>query len=78
MLRNLKQKKKIKNAIAEENKGKNMAVAEDIGCSNMNCKESPNCQRTVIYENGTAREVKSFGGTPDKGCGKFLPKKEEK
>jgi len=51
------------------------AVAEDIGCSNENCKESKNCQGTVIWENGTAREVKSFGGTPDKGCGKFLPKK---
>ena len=52
------------------------AVPEDIGCSNEKCKESENCQRTVIWENGTAREVKSFGGTPDKGCGKFLPKKE--
>jgi len=52
------------------------AIAEDIGCSNEKCKESKNCQRTVIWENGTAREVKSFGGTPDKGCGKFLPKKE--
>jgi len=53
------------------------AVAEDIGCSNEVCKEAQNCQRTVIFENGTAREVKSFGGTPDKGCGKFLPKKEQ-
>jgi len=23
-----------------------------------------------------AREVKTFGGTPEKGCGKFLPIKE--
>jgi hypothetical protein len=62
-----------------ENKGVQMAaVPEDIGCSNEQCVEAPNCQRTVIYENGTAREVKSFGGTPEKGCGKFLPKKEEK
>jgi hypothetical protein len=53
-----------------------MAVPEDIGCSNETCKEASNCQRTVIYENGTAREIKSFGGTPDKGCGKFLPKKD--
>ena len=43
-----------------------MAVAEDIGCSNMECIEAPKCERTVIYENGTAREVKSFGGTSSK------------
>lgn len=51
-----------------------MAVAKDIGCSNMECVEATKCERTVIYENGTAREVKSFGGTEDKGCGKFIPK----
>jgi len=51
-------------------------VPEDIGCSNEQCKESSNCQRTVIWENKTAREVKSFGGTATKGCGKFLPKKD--
>jgi len=53
-----------------------MAVAADIGCSNINCVETKNCQRTVIYENKTAREVKKFGGTPDKGCGKFIAKKK--
>jgi len=51
-------------------------VPEDVGCSNDKCVEAPNCQRTVIFENGTAREVASFGGTEVKGCGKFLPKKE--
>jgi len=55
-----------------------MAVAEDIGCNNMTCVEGPKCERKAIYENGTAREVKSFGGTPEKGCGKFIPRKEEK
>jgi len=50
-------------------------VPEDVGCSNEKCVESKNCQRTVIFENGTAREVASFGGTEAKGCGKFLPKK---
>jgi hypothetical protein len=54
-----------------------MAVAEDIGCSNMECVEAPKCERSTIYENGTAREVKSFGGTPEKGCGKFIPKKDQ-
>jgi len=53
-----------------------MAVPEDVGCSNMECVEALKCERTVIYENGTAREVKSFGGTAQKGCGKFIPKKE--
>jgi hypothetical protein len=51
-------------------------IPEDVGCNNMECMESSNCQRTVIYENGTAREFKTFGGTPEKGCGKFLPKKD--
>ena len=54
-----------------------MAVPADVGCSNEKCVESSNCQRTVIYLNKTAREVRSFGGTPDKGCGKFLPKKDK-
>jgi len=55
-----------------------MAVPEDVGCSNMECVEAQNCHRTVIYENDTAREVKSFGGTAEKGCGKFIPKKDLK
>ena len=54
-----------------------MSVPEDIGCSNEKCIDAPKCKRTVIYEDGTAREVRSFGGTEDKGCGKFIPKKEE-
>lgn len=54
-----------------------MAVAEDIGCSNMECVEAPKCERTAIYENSIARAVKSFGGTPYKGCGKFIPKKDQ-
>jgi len=54
-----------------------MAVPADVGCSNEECVEAPKCQRTVIFENGTAREVKCFGGTAAKGCGKFLPKEEK-
>ncbi len=54
-----------------------MSVPADVGCNNEECVEAPNCQRTVIYENGTAREVKCFGGTASKGCGKFLPKEEK-
>jgi len=52
-------------------------VAEDVGCNNEKCVESVNCHRTVIFENGTAREVATFGGTEAKGCGKFLAKKEK-
>lgn len=54
-----------------------MAVAEDIGCNNMECVEAPKCERTAIYEKGTVKAVKRFGGTPEKGCGKFIPKKEQ-
>jgi len=53
-----------------------MAVAEDIGCSNMECVDAQKCERTVIFENGTAKAVKRFGGTETKGCGKFLAKKD--
>ncbi len=54
-----------------------MSVAEDIGCRNPNCKEKDNCKRQVIAKDGSARVVKEFGGTPDKGCGKFLPIEKE-
>jgi hypothetical protein len=52
-----------------------MAIAEDIGCENTVCIRKDECQRQVIFINGTAREIKRFGGTPEKGCGKFLEKK---
>jgi len=54
-----------------------VAVPEDIGCSNEKCKESENCNRALIYKQNVAREVKSFGGTPSKGCGKFIPIKKD-
>ncbi len=52
-------------------------VPEDIGCDNEVCIDSPKCERTVIYKDKTARELKTFGGTEKKGCGKFIPKKEK-
>ena len=55
-----------------------MPVAKDVGCSNEVCIEAPKCERTVIFQNATARAVKRFGGTEQKGCGKFIPKKESK
>jgi hypothetical protein len=51
-------------------------MPEDIGCNNSICVEADKCQRQVIYSDGTAREVRKFGGTEAKGCGKFIPKKE--
>jgi len=48
-------------------------VPENIGCNNKECIKAKECKRQLIYKNGTAVEVKTFGGTKDKGCGKFLP-----
>ncbi len=53
-------------------------VPKDIGCNNSVCIESENCYRALIAENGMAKEIKKFGGTPEKGCGKFLPIKHKK
>ncbi len=54
-----------------------MSVPKDVGCKNSNCVRTNECLRAAIYKNKSAREVKSFGGTPQKGCGKFLPIKEK-
>ncbi|WP_193110643.1 hypothetical protein [Sulfurimonas paralvinellae] len=48
-------------------------VAENIGCKNEECIAKDDCKRQTIVKNGTAVEVKSFGGTAEKKCGKFLP-----
>jgi len=53
-----------------------VAVPEDVGCENSSCVKAEECNRTKIAREGKAREVKSFGGGPDKGCGKFIPIKE--
>ncbi len=50
-----------------------MAVPSDVGCSNLECVETNNCKRALIFKQKCAREVRSFGGTPTKGCGKFIP-----
>jgi len=49
-----------------------VSVPEDIGCKNSKCIKIDECKRAFIYKNGTAKEIKSFGGTPEKGCGKFI------
>jgi len=53
--------------------GENMAqVPEDVGCNNEKCIAHNECKRFLIAQNGTAREVKTFSGTEEKKCGKFL------
>jgi len=52
-------------------------MPEDVGCDNSICIQADNCQRQVIYNDGSAREVRKFGGTEVKGCGKYIPKKED-
>ena len=47
-------------------------VPEDVGCENQECIQKDECKRNLIAKEGTAREVKTFGGTPEKGCGKFI------
>jgi len=49
-------------------------VPENIGCENSECIAKDECKRQVIAKNGTAVEVREFGGTAAKKCGKFLPK----
>ncbi len=51
-----------------------MSVPEDVGCNNKECIKRDQCKRNEIARNGTAREVKTFGGTKEKGCGKFIQK----
>jgi len=53
-----------------------MAVPEDVGCKNDKCIKTKECKRAYIYRKNLAREVKSFGGTPQKGCGKFIALEE--
>ena len=49
-------------------------VPENIGCNNPECIAKDECKRQVIARDKTAVEVKSFGGTAEKKCGKFLAK----
>jgi hypothetical protein len=49
-------------------------VPENIGCENAECIAKDECKRQVIAKNGTAVQIKEFGGTAAKKCGKFLPK----
>ena len=49
-------------------------VPANIGCENLECIAKDECNRQVIAKNGTAVEIRTFGGTADKKCGKFIQK----
>ena len=49
-------------------------VPENVGCNNEECIKKDECKRNAIAKNGTAVEVRTFGGTKEKGCGKFIQK----
>ena len=49
-----------------------MSISKDVGCKNSECIKRDECLRQLIYKNGIAKEIKSFGGNKDKGCGKFI------
>ncbi len=49
-------------------------VPQDVGCLNERCIAKDECKRQEIAKNGTAREIREFGGNETKKCGKFLQK----
>ncbi len=49
-------------------------LPENIGCENPDCIAKDECKRQVVAKNGSAVEVRTFGGTSVKKCGKFLAK----
>jgi len=49
-------------------------VPANIGCENSECIAKDECSRQVIVKNGKAVEIRAFGGSADKKCGKFIQK----
>ena len=47
---------------------------ENIGCKNPDCIAKDECKRQVIAKDGSVVEIRIFGGTAEKQCGKFLEK----
>jgi hypothetical protein len=45
-----------------------------VACDNKKCREATNCLRFEAWEAKAKERVKSFNGTPEKGCGKFIGK----
>jgi hypothetical protein len=49
-------------------------LPENIGCENSECIVKDECKRQVVAKDGTAVEIREFGGTATKKCGKYLAK----
>ena len=49
-------------------------LPENIGCLNERCIAKDECKRQLIAKNGTAVEIREFGGNETKKCGKFIQK----
>lgn len=43
-----------------------------LACNNDKCIKRDECKRHKLYEEG-AKEYSTNGGTPEKGCKKFIP-----
>ncbi len=48
-----------------------------IACDNKQCIKRDECERARLYDNGE-KEYKTFSGTQEKGCGKYIKKDEGK
>lgn len=42
-----------------------------LACNNSKCIKKDKCQRYKLFLDG-AKEYSTNGGTPEKGCGKFI------
>ncbi len=47
---------------------------EHIGCNNQECIKKDECKRNERAKNGEAKEIKTFGGSKEKGCKNFIAK----
>ena len=47
----------------------------DKACNNQECMKKDLCARNAAYQNGD-KNFKTFGGNPQKGCGKFIQKQK--
>ncbi len=45
-----------------------------IACDNKLCREAQNCLRFEAWEAKAKERIKTFNGTEEKGCGKFISK----
>ena len=46
-----------------------------ITCDNEECREAKNCLRFEAWKANAKERVKTFNGSKEKGCGKFISNK---